>query len=145
MKKSFRLDIITPEDRVFSEEIEMVSVPTVDGQIGVLADHVPLFTALTEGEVKVQGKSREYYLAIGGGFMEVTDDGASILVSRAMHAHDLNDTEIRKAMDSARKILAGEAKGLERAEAMAILRRSLIEQRIMRKRRTVRRSPSRTH
>ncbi len=134
--KSFHLDIITPERKVFSEDIASVVVPTVNGQIGVLAAHEPLFSALTEGEIKVSMGNKEYFLAIGEGFMEVTKTGVSILVTRAFHAHELNEQEIKKAQAAAREALTKSAPGIDRAAAQAILRRSMLELKVLRHRHT---------
>lgn len=127
----FRLEIITPQRLAFAEDVTSVSVPTVDGRIMVLAHHAQLFTALTQGEIKIVQGGNEYFLVIGGGFMEVTPDGASILVSRAVHAHELNAAEIEKAKGAAEATLAGAAKGIERQQAMELLRRSVIERKIL--------------
>ncbi len=124
---AFHLDIITPQRKAFSEDVEAVSVPTSRGTIGILARHEPLFSSLTDGEIKIQTKNKEFFLAIGGGFMEVTKNGVLILVSRAVHADELNESEIKRAQESARQVIAGKAKGAELAEAQAVLRRSLLE------------------
>jgi F-type H+-transporting ATPase subunit epsilon len=134
--KSFHLDIITPERKVFSEDISSVVVPTANGQIGVLASHEPLFSALTEGEIKVSMGNKEYFLAIGEGFMEVTKKGVNILVTRAFHAHELNETEIKKAQAAAKDALTKPTPQLDRAAAQAILRRSMLELKVLRRRHT---------
>lgn len=134
--KLFHLDIITPQRNVFSEEISSVVVPTINGLIGVLAKHEPLFSALTEGEIKVTMGTKEYFLAIGEGFMEVTKTGVSILVTRAFHAHELNEAEIKKAQIAAREALAKPTQGIDRAAAQAILRRSIMELKVLRRRHT---------
>ena len=77
----FHLEIITPQRQALSEEIDSVIVPTTNGLVGILAHHQPLFSALTEGEIKISNGSKEYFLAIGGGFMEVTHDKVSITLS----------------------------------------------------------------
>jgi F-type H+-transporting ATPase subunit epsilon len=134
--RNFHLDIITPERSVFSEDISSVVVPTVNGQIGVLAGHEPLFSSLTQGEIKVSIGNKEYFLAIGEGFMEVNKTGVSILVTRAFHAHELNEAEIKKAQIAAREALSKPIQGLDRAAAMAILRRSMLELKVLRRRHT---------
>lgn len=132
----FLLDIITPERRAYEEEVDAVSVPTPNGTIGVLAHHVPLFSSLTEGEIKITSSSREFFLAIGGGFMEVTGSRVSILVSRAVHADELNEGEIKKAQAAAKDILARKVQAADRHTAQAILRRSIIEMNVYRRSRT---------
>ena len=129
----FLLEIITPERKAFSEEVDLVSVPTPDGIIGVLARHVPLFTSLIEGEVKISSGTKEYFLAIGGGFMEVTKEKVIILVSRAVHAQELNEEQIAKAEKEAKELLAKAAKGTERAAAQSTLRRSLLDLKVYRR------------
>lgn len=125
----FLLDVITPQRKAFSEKVDSVSVPTPDGVIEVLAHHEPLFSQLAPGEVKILAGGKEFFLAIGGGFMEVRPKagGVSILVSRAVHANEINEAEIRKAMDSAKTLIARKAKGEELAQAVAILHRTILE------------------
>ena len=62
--KSFKLEIITPQRNAFAEDVDSIVVPTVNGHIGVLANHEPLFSALVEGEIKITAGSKEYFLAI---------------------------------------------------------------------------------
>lgn len=131
----YPLEIITPERRVYSDTVGEVSVPTANGEISILAHHAALFTALTEGEVKIKTGTRELFLAIGGGFMEVTQGGVSILVARAYHADELNEAEIKRAEQAARDALKQKVKGMERSAALALLRRSTIEMKVMRRRR----------
>ncbi len=137
----FLLEIITPQRKAFAEQVTSVTVPTIDGVITVLAHHISLFTALKEGEIKIVMGEDEYYLAIGGGFMEVTRDGVSILVSRALHAHELNAAEIEKAKVAAAEALEIQAKGVERAAAQSLLRRSVIELQVAGRLRTRQRTP----
>lgn len=130
----FLLEIITPERKAFSEEVDMVSAPTLSGTIGVLARHVPLFTSIVEGEIKILSDNSEYYLAVGGGFMQVTKQKVTILVTRAVHANELNEAEIRKAEEAALRIIENAQKESERVNAQSLLRRSMLELKVLRKR-----------
>lgn len=130
----FLLEIITPERKAFSEEVDMVSAPTLSGTIGVLARHVPLFTSIVEGEIKIVSDNSEYYLAVGGGFMQVTKQKVTILVTRAVYANELNEAEIRKAEEAARHILENAQKENERVNAQSLLRRSILELKVLRRR-----------
>lgn len=132
----FLLEIITPERQVFSEEVDMVIVPTTSGAIGVLAHHQPLFSSLSEGEIKITSGAKEMFLAIGGGFMEVGPGKVSVLVSRAYHADELNEAEIKKAQAAAQDAIRNRAKGMELAAAQAMLRRSLMELKVLHRRRS---------
>jgi F-type H+-transporting ATPase subunit epsilon len=134
--RPFRLDIITPQRKAFSEDVNSVMVPTVNGMIGVLALHQPLFSALAEGEIKITSGSKEYFLAIGSGFMEVTKTGVSILVTSAFHAHELNEAEIKKAREMAKEALTKRITGVELSAAQSLLRRSILELKVLHRRHT---------
>lgn len=131
----FLLEIITPDRTAYTDSVSAVSVPTQNGTIGVLPKHVGLFTVLSEGEIIISTGSKELYLAIGGGFMQVGHKDVSILVSRAVHADELNEQAIKKAQEHARDVLARRVKGEELASAQAVLRRSMIEMNVIRRHR----------
>lgn len=133
MKNTFLLDIVTPDRKAFSQEVEAITIPTQSGQIGVLPSHMPLFTALSEGEVKISGNKKEYFLAIGGGFMEVTGKQVTILVTRAVHADELNEAEIKKAQSEAKEAIGRKLTSEELAGAQAVLRRSIVEMNLLRR------------
>ena len=133
----FHLEIITPERSAFSQEVDALSVPTPRGTIGVLAHHMPLFLALIEGEITITVGKNVYYLAIGGGFMEVANGSVSILVSRAVHADELNEAAIQRAYQAAKDAVGKRLKGEEFASAQAILRRSLLELKVSRRKKHV--------
>ena len=126
----FFLEIITPERLAYKDEVDMVIAPSAKGVVGILAHHVPLFSRLIEGEVKVMKGDDEYYLAIGGGFMEVTRERVSILVSRAVHAKELNEAEIKKAETRALEAVKQGVTGVELQQAQSQLRRSFFEMKV---------------
>lgn len=142
---NFLLEIITPERTAYTDEVNAVSVPTPNGTIGVLPKHVGLFTVLGEGEIKITVGGKELFLAIGGGFMEVVREKVSILVSRAVHADELNEKAIKEAEGRARDILARKVKGEELAAAQAILRRSSLEMKVVRRHHIRQTSPLGSH
>ncbi|KKR34047.1 MAG: ATP synthase epsilon chain [Candidatus Gottesmanbacteria bacterium GW2011_GWC2_39_8] len=129
----FLLEIITPERIAYSEQVDAVNVPTVSGHIGVLPHHVPLFSELTEGELKIVSGKEEYYMAIGGGFIEVAPDKVTVLVSRALHADEINEKEILAARNAAEDALKTKPSGAALAEAEALLRRSVIAMKVLRR------------
>ena len=132
--KAFKLEIITPQRKAFAEEVDSVVVPTTNGQVGVLAEHEPLFSALVEGEIKITSGSKEYFLAIGSGFMEVTKTGVNILVTSAFHAHELNEADIKKAQQNAKEALSKHVTGMELSTAQSLLRRSVLELKVFHRR-----------
>ena len=133
---NFLLEIVTPDRTAYTDSVDAVSVPTPQGTISVLPRHAGLFTVLSEGEIKVTTANKHLYLAIGGGFMEVTKKTVSILVSRAVHADEINERAIKEAQERAKEVLAHKGKGEEFSAAQAIMRRSLLELKVLRRHRS---------
>lgn len=132
MSKKLLLKIITPKKIVFQDEVESVTAPSALGQITILYNHIPLFSLLKEGIVKIRKESEEYYFSIGGGYLETTGKEVSLLVSRAYGQDELDEESIRKAKEEAEKLLKESKTEKERYEAMAALRRSLIDLKVLR-------------
>lgn len=132
---NFLLEIITPERTAYTDTVSELTVPTLTGTIGILPKHVGLFTVLGEGEIKIRVGSKELFLAIGGGFMDVGREKVSILVSRAVHADELNEKAIADAQMRARDIIAKGMGGEEMAAAQAVIRRSILEMKVLRRHR----------
>lgn len=100
------LEIVTPEARVYSDTIDTVVIPTVDGEIGILAGHIPLLTQVSNGELRVTKDGKESFLAIGNGFAQVEGDKISILAERAITEEKIDE----KAVEDALKRAEGELK-----------------------------------
>lgn len=129
------LEIITPDRIAYTEEVDMVIVPGVMGTLGILPKHIPLFAQLTEGELKIKRGNEDYFLSIGGGFVEVTKTKVSILVTRAVNSGELNEAEIIKAKTEAIDALKRKPEGQDLSMARAMLRQSLVDMKILRRRR----------
>lgn len=134
---SLKLEIITPEKTAFSEEVDMVTVPGTVGTLGILPKHIPLFAQLIEGELKIKRGADTYYLAIGGGFVEVTKTKVTVLVTRAVNAKELNEAEILKARKDAEVALKQKPSGQDLSVAQAMLRQSIVDMQILRRRKRV--------
>lgn len=132
---TFFLEILTPERVAFSDQVEMVTAPSTSGVIGILAHHIPLFTRLSEGEVKIIKAGDDYYLAIGGGFLEVTPGKVIILVTEAYQAIEINEQEVLEAKKRAEEALAAKPSGEALLSAQASFRRSLIALKVLRRKR----------
>lgn len=131
---TLHLEIITPERIAFSEDVDMVVAPGKMGVLGVLPRHEPLFAQLVEGELKIKKKGEDLYLAIGGGFMEITREKVTVLVTRAVHAKELNEAEIARAKKEAEEALKNKPTGRELVQAQALLRQSLVDMQLLRRR-----------
>ena len=129
-----KLEIVTPERIAYSEAVDMVTVPSVNGTLGILPKHIPLFAQLTEGELKIKKGNDEIFLAIGGGFVEVTKTKVMVLVTRAVNAKQLNESDIAKARRDAEEALKQKPTGKELSTAQALLRQSMVDMQILRRR-----------
>jgi F-type H+-transporting ATPase subunit epsilon len=87
---SLKLNIMTPERRVYVEDVDMVIVPGIEGQLGILPHHAPLLIALTHGELRVKRGDEEESFAISGGYMEVQRDRVTVLANTAEHVEEID-------------------------------------------------------
>lgn len=129
-----KLEIITPEKIAYTDDVDMVIVPSAVGKLGILPKHIPLFAKLTQGELKIKKGTDEIFLSIGGGFVEVTKTKVVILVTRAVNADELTEAEIMRAKKEAEDALAREIGKDERTAALTVLRRSLLDLKVLRRR-----------
>ena len=97
MASTLKLEIVTPDAVVFSEDVEMVTLPGVEGEMGVYPEHVPLMTQILPGELTVRRAAREEILAVGEGFVEITGDRVSVLTDMAIKAEDINEAAVEEA------------------------------------------------
>lgn len=139
---SFQLDIVTPEKIAYAGHVEMVTVHSSTGVIGILAHHVPLFSRLIEGELVIRKGKEETYFAIGGGFVHVTTEKVTILVTSASHADEINEAEVLSAKKRAEEALKGKSADVELIEAEAAFRRSVIALKVLHHKRGRRISPT---
>ena len=132
---TLRLEIVTPEAKTYSEDVDMVTLPGIDGEYGILPLHVPLITALKPGPLKVQKGGQEIMLATGGGFAEVMPDRVSVLTDMAVRDADVDEASAQAAVDRAKAALNDRTLSSEaQAEAEAALARSLAQLHIKRHR-----------
>jgi len=95
------LEIVTPEARVYSDTIDTVVIPTVDGEVGILPGHIPLLTQVAHGELRVTKGTTTQWLAVGGGFAQVSGDKVSILAERAITEEKIDESAVEAAMKRA--------------------------------------------
>jgi len=129
------LKIITPKKIVLEKDISSITLPTEEGEITILPHHVNLFTILKEGIIKIKYNENEDYFAIGGGYLETDGREVNVLVSRAYGQDEIDEKMIEEAKEQAKKILAEAKTDAERQQAAALLRRSLIDSKLLRKKR----------
>ena len=96
MANTLKLEIVTPEAVAFSEDVDMVTLPGVEGELGIYPQHVPLMTQIAPGVVIAKKGTQEFALAVGEGLVEITGDRVSLLTSLAVNA-DADEAEAEAA------------------------------------------------
>jgi F-type H+-transporting ATPase subunit epsilon len=131
------LEIVTPEARVYSDTVETVVIPTVEGEIGILPGHIPLLTQLDAGELRVTKNGKMEFLAVGAGFAEIDGDRVSILAESAINEEKIDESAVEKAMQRAQEALrtkdALDPAEVERLESF--VRSSVVQLNLKRRRR----------
>jgi len=135
---TFKLEIVTPEKMIFSDEVNVVLAWGVEGQLGILPHHAPLMTMLQPGDLVIRKGTEEEYLTISGGFLEVRPDKVVILADACERAAEIDVTRAEEAKKRAQEALKEAKTTVDAATAEAALRRSLARlkavERIRRKR-----------
>jgi F-type H+-transporting ATPase subunit epsilon len=130
-----QLDIVTPEAKTFSEEVDMVVLPGVEGELGILPLHVPLMTRLLPGEIRITQGQKQVELVVGNGFVEVMPDKVSIMTDMAMADSDIDEKAAEEAIKRAQAALQNKSLDAEEvAEIESALARSLAQLRFKRRR-----------
>jgi len=125
------LEVITPERKVYEDDVDMVVAPASEGYVGILPHHVPLFTTLGPGEFKVKKGGVEEVLAVFGGFMDVRSDRVVVLTDAAEPAEEIDATRAQQARERAQQVLAaGAASAADEQRARAELQRALVRLRV---------------
>ena len=133
MANTLKLEIVTPEEKVYSEDVEMVTLPGVEGELGVYPNHVPLMTQIIAGEVSVRKNGQPYYLAVGEGFVEITGESVSILTDMAIGADKIDLAAAEEARKRAESRLAEKLGDEEVAATNAALAHSLAQLKVKRR------------
>ncbi len=124
--KNITVEIVTPERVVFSEQVDFVVVPGIEGYLGVLPMHAPIVSGLNIGILKVITGGKETKLATSGGFMEVNNDKVVILAETAERSDEIDVSRAKAARERAEQRLASRTHDVDVARAEMALRRALI-------------------
>jgi F-type H+-transporting ATPase subunit epsilon len=135
MADTLKLEIVTPLETAFSEAVEMVTLPAIDGQIGVYPAHVRLITQIEPGEIIIQANGQERFLAVGEGLVEVTPTSVSIVTDMAIPAEHIDEAMAEEARARAAARLREKISDEEVATVNASLVRSLAQLQVKRRRR----------
>ena len=127
MAETLKLEIVTPEAKIYSEEVEMVTLPGSEGELGIYPNHVPLMTQVHAGEIIVNRDGAEEVLAVGEGFIEVTGDHVAILTDNAANSADIDEAAAEEAKAKAEQRLE-EGGDISEEEAKALTQATLYSQ-----------------
>ncbi|HEY1582578.1 MAG TPA: ATP synthase F1 subunit epsilon [Chthoniobacterales bacterium] len=133
--RTLRLEIVTPETKAYSEDVDMVVLPGRDGELGVYPQHVPVLTTLQPGELRVFKGGQETSLAVGDGFAEITSDSISVLTDMALESTAINEAAAEEAVARAQSAMKGDLGSEEVAAVQASLQKALAQLHVKRRRR----------
>lgn len=133
---TMQLDIITAERLVYSEEVEALVAPGIEGQLGILPRHAPMMTVLEPGEIMIRKGGQETYLVVGGGFLEVLGNKLTILADTAERSEEIDEARAQAAMQRAQEQISRRGSQLEMESALATLHRAQARVGVARRRRT---------
>lgn len=136
MPETLRLEIVTPEAIVFSEDVHMVTLPAIEGQMGVYPHHVRLITQIEPGEIIVNKDGQDRFLAVGEGLVEVTATHVAIVTDMAIPAEKIDEAKVEEARARAAARLQEKISDEEVATVNASLARSLAQLQVRKRRRT---------
>jgi len=135
MAATLKLEIVTPEAKTYSEDVDMVTLPAVEGEMGIYPQHVPILTQINAGEVIVRKGGQDYFLAVGEGFVEITGERVAILTDMAIRAENIDEAKAEEARQRAEARLAEKLDDEESAMVSAALAHSLAQLQVKRRQR----------
>jgi F-type H+-transporting ATPase subunit epsilon len=133
MADTTKLEIVTPEALIYSEDVDMVTLPTIEGQMGILPHHIRLMTQLVPGEMTIRKRGGVEYIAVGEGLMEVTGSSISVITNMAIASDKIDEAAVEEARQRAAARLREKLSSEEVASVNASLARSLAQLRVKRR------------
>ena len=136
MAATLRLEIVTPDATAYSEDVQMVTLPGSEGELGVYPNHVPLLTTLLPGELRVLKDGRETFLAVGEGFVEIRGERVSVLTDVALEASSIDESAAQAAIARAQAAMKEDHSAEEVAALQASLQKALAQLHVKRRKRS---------
>jgi F-type H+-transporting ATPase subunit epsilon len=132
---TIKLEIVTPEGKSFSDDVDMVTLTGTEGEMGILPQHIPLMTQLVEGEINVRKGAENIFLAVGAGFVQITGERVAILTDMAVRAENIDEAKAEEARQKAEARLAEKLSDEDAAMVRATLAHSLTQLNVKRRHR----------
>jgi F-type H+-transporting ATPase subunit epsilon len=133
MADTTKLEIVTPEALIYSEDVDMITLPTIEGQMGILPHHIRLMTQLVPGEMTIRKRGGVEYIAVGEGLIEVTSSSVSVITNMAIASDKIDEAAVEEARQRAAARLREKLSSEEVASVNASLARSLTQLRVKRR------------
>ena len=133
---TLKLEIITPEETAYSEDVEMVTLPGVEGELGIFPQHVPLMTQMVPGEIIVRKDGHEQSFAVGEGLVEIMGDHIAVLTDMAVAADKIDEAKVEEARRRAEARLQEKLSDEEVAALNSSLARASAQLHVKRRRRS---------
>ncbi len=133
MANTLKLEIVTPEAKIYSEDVEMVTLTGSEGEMGILPLHMPLMTELVAGELIARKDGKNVFLAVGDGFVQVTGDRVAILTDMAIRGENIDAAKAEEARQRAEARLAQKLTSEEHAAASAALAHAIAQIKVKRR------------
>lgn len=130
---TLKLEIVTPEEKIYSEDVDMVTLPGREGELGVYPKHVPVLTTLKPGELRLIKDGRETSMAVGEGFVEIKGDAVSVLTDMALEPEKIDIAAAEKAVESAQAAMKEDHTAEEVASIQASLQKALAQLHVKRR------------
>ncbi len=133
---SLHLEIVTPEKKIFSDTVDNVYLPASEGEMGVLEMHVGLITPLEPGELRYLKDGKTHELAVGEGFVEVTQEKVEVICDLAIEGEDIDESKVEEALARAKEALekAEQGNAEDIAALQAVIAKSTAQLKVKRKR-----------
>jgi F-type H+-transporting ATPase subunit epsilon len=133
MAATLKLEIVTPEEKIYSEDVNMVTLPGTEGELGVYPNHVPVLTAIKPGELRIVKDGRETAMAVGEGFVEIKGDAVSILTDMALQSEKIDITAAEQAVARAQAAMKEDQTPEQLVAIQASLQKALAQLHVKRR------------
>ena len=127
MAQTMFFEIVTPEGRTYSGDVEQVVLPGIEGELGIFPNHAPLVTQIVPGEIMVRANGRDIHGLVGGGFVEITPGRVSIMTDMIMRPEEVDEVSAEEARRRAEARLKEKLSAEELAATNAALMKSLAQ------------------
>jgi F-type H+-transporting ATPase subunit epsilon len=132
---TLKLEIVTPEAKVYSEDVDMVTLPGVEGEMGIYPMHIPLMTQVVAGEIIARKGGQDHFLAIGEGFVQINGERVAVLTDMAVEADNIDENLAEEARKRAEARLQDKLSDEEQVMVQAALAHSLAQLHVKRRQR----------